>query len=68
MNSIHPDLKFTTETAEYFPERRLHTLDTEIWIENNRVRHSYFQKEMKTPFVLMRASAMAGQSEVCYPQ
>ena len=35
MNSINPDLKFTTETQEDFPNERLPTLDFEIWMEHN---------------------------------
>ena len=60
MNSINPDLKFTTETQEDFPNERLPTLDFEMWMEhNNKVTHSYFQKPMKTPMVIMERSAMA---------
>ena len=64
MNSINPDIQFTTETAYDFPQGRLHTLDTDIWVEDGGIlRHSYYQKEMKTPFLLMQASAMASQQK-----
>ena len=63
MNSINPDVKFTTETAEDFPERRLHTLDTDIWLDNGKIRHSNYQKPMKTPYVLMQKSAMSSQQK-----
>ena len=64
MNSINPDIQFTTETAYDFPEGRLHTLDTDIWVEEGGIlRHSYYQKGMKTPYVLMQASAMASQQK-----
>ena len=60
MNSVNPDLKFTTETQEDFPNERLPTLDFEMWInQDNKVTHSYFQKEMKTSMVIMERSAMA---------
>ena len=46
MNSINPDVKFTTEAAQDFPNFRLQTLDTEIWQEaDGTIRHSYFQRE-----------------------
>ena len=56
MNSINPDLKFTTECQEDFQSERLPTLDCEMWIEDNKIKHSYYQKPMKTPFVLMSRS------------
>ena len=60
MNSVNPDLKFTTETQEDFPHERLPTLDFEIWIgSDNKVTHSYFQKSMKSPMVIMERSGMA---------
>ena len=65
MNSINPDIQFTTETEYDFPpQNRLHTLDTDIWMSmDGTIMHSYYQKEMKTPLLLMRDSAMAGQQK-----
>jgi hypothetical protein len=64
MNSINPDIQFTTETAYDFPNGRLATLDTEVWVEEGGIlRHSYYQKGIKTPFLLMQASAMASQQK-----
>ena len=63
MNSINPDIQFTTETAYDFPKGRLHTLDTDIWVEKGGIlRHSYYQ-EMKNPYLLMQVSAMASQQK-----
>ena len=60
MNSINPDLKFTTECQEDFPDGKLPTLDCAIWIdEDNVIHHTYFQKSMKTPFVIMERSGMS---------
>ena len=59
MNSINPDLVFTVETQEDFEKERLPTLDFEIWQgEDGTLNHSYFQKQMKTPFVVMSRGAM----------
>ena len=51
MNSINPDLRFTVETQDDFEKQRLPTLDFELWKEGNLIRHSYFQKAMKTPLI-----------------
>ena len=68
MNSIYPFLKFTVETEEDFQNGRLPTLDCELWMEpaqgqkRQKLNFSFFQKSMKTPFVVMKDSAM-GQSQ-----
>ena len=64
MNSVNDDLKFTTETQETFEKERLPTLDFEIWIEKGKVHHSYFQKPMKTPFLLIARSAMCNHQKI----
>ena len=66
MNSVNKDLKFTTETPEHFEKERLPTLDFELWIEKEtgKVHHSYFQKQMKTPFILMARSAMCNHQKI----
>ena len=58
MNSINPDLVFTTESPEDVQNERLPTLDFELWMSDNKIRHFYFQKEMKTPFVIMERSGI----------
>ena len=63
MDSVNPDLVFTTESQEEFQNERLPTLDFEIWISEGIIRHSYYQKNMKTPFVLMERSAMGNQQK-----
>ena len=59
MNSINPDLVFTTESQEDFPNERLPTLDFEMWINNNHIR----QKSMKTPFTILERSGMSYQQK-----
>ena len=64
MNSINPDIKFTTETCEDFKNGRLPTLDTEWEILEGKISHSYYEKEMKTPYQVMARSAMGKQSKI----
>ena len=64
MNSINMDLQFTTESQEDFENERLPTLDFEMWISSdNKIRHSFYQKPMKTPFVLMERSGTSYQQK-----
>ena len=65
MNSINPNLEFTVECQEEFPQERLPTLDFSIWQESNgTLNHVYFQKEMKTPLVIMSRSGMGNQQKI----
>ena len=65
MNSINKDLEFTVETPEDFPEEKLPTLDFKIWQERDQsLNHCYYQKEVKTPYVVMARSGMAGQQKI----
>ena len=60
MNSVNPDLVFTTESQEDFKNERLPTLDFEMWLtDDEEIKHSYYQKPMKNPLVLMERSGMA---------
>ena len=60
INSVNPNLVFTVEIPEEFKGSKLPTLDFLLWLEKNGVlNHSYFQKLMKTPFVIMQNSAMS---------
>ena len=59
MDSVNSDLKFTTESQEDFENERLPTLDFEMWLTQDGVKHSYYQKPMKTPLVLMERSGIS---------
>ena len=53
MNYIYPMLKFTTETAEDFPDNTLPTLDFRLWVMNFLIYYSFFEKPMQKKFTLM---------------
>ena len=58
MNSINPNLEFTVECEDDFADKKLPTLDFKIWQDKKgRINHTYYQKEMKTPFLIMARSA-----------
>ena len=63
-NSINPDLKFTTEISEDFPDSKLPTLDFKEWLlQNGHIMHTYFEKPMKNQVLLMKRSAMASKQK-----
>ena len=64
MNDINGDLSFTTEAPEDFPENRLPTLDFKLWLIRGIALHSYYEKEMRTPYVIMKRSALGEHQRV----
>ena len=57
MNSINKDLQFTSETERDFQKKRLPTLSFEIWSTDKGIRHSYFEKEMRSQILTMSESS-----------
>ena len=64
MNSVNEDLQFTVEVPEDFENEKLPTLDFSLWMENGLLVHTYYQKSMKTPFVVMERSAMGSKQKM----
>jgi hypothetical protein len=59
MNAINKKLKFTTESPEEFPRRRLPTLDFVLWMVRGILYHFYFEKSMKNQYTIMQRTAMS---------
>ena len=70
MNSVFPNIQFTTEIEEDFETGRLPTLDVEIWMEKGengkrgKLIYSFFEKKMKNPYCVMQKSAMPEKSKI----
>ena len=59
MNSICSWLKLTMEHEEMFASGKLPTLDLVLWVnDKNKILYSFYEKEMVSPMVLHRRSAM----------
>ena len=63
MNSINPDVQFTAETAEDFVTSWLPTLDLDLQMCEDQISHTYYQKPMRTPLLVMENSAMGSQQK-----
>ena len=64
MNSINKNLEFIVECQEDFPDQTLPTLDFKIWVDKTgKINHTYFQKNMKTPLIIMARSATPQQQK-----
>jgi hypothetical protein len=62
INSVNADLVFTCELPVEFKDGKLPTLDFLLWLDKMGLLHwSYYQKEIKTPLVIMEKSAMGDQ-------
>ena len=65
MNAINDDLEFTVECEDDFEDKKLPTLDFQIWQDKNGVvNHTYYQKPMKTPLIIMARSATPNQQKI----
>ena len=65
MNSINPDLTFTTEIMEDFGDKRLPTLDCSLWFEEDwSLNHTYFEKSMRSQIVIPENSAMSEKQKL----
>ena len=62
MNSISPDLMFTTETENDFANKRLPTLSFQLWSDRTGLRHSNFEKDMRCQVLTIRLSSQSEQS------
>ena len=59
MNSICSWLKLTMENEDMFEERNLPTLDLKLWVaEDNTIMYVFFEKEILSPMVLHKRTAM----------
>ena len=64
MNDISTNLRFTTESPSEFENRRLPTLDTELWVKDNQIHHSFYEKPTRTPLLIMENSGMAEHQKI----
>ena len=64
MNSILPNMEFTTETCNDFESNTLPTLDTQLWIRNGKVNYSYYEKPTTNKQVLNKKSAMSENGKI----
>ena len=53
LDTLMPGLTFTTESEEEFGGW-LPTLDTQLKVINGKIQHKFFEKDMKTPLVIMQ--------------
>ena len=66
MNSVFKNIQFETELAEDFTQRKLPTLDFEMWFQKDgkknegrkKILYRFYEKPMNTPFSIMKKSAM----------
>ena len=58
MCSLVPFLEFTGESASMFSNRRLPTLDVEIWWESGEVSYSFFKKPEVPNRVILKGTAL----------
>ena len=64
INDVNPELVFTVECADDFPEKRLPTLDFYLWVVGGLLLWSYFEKAMRSQLIMMKRSAQGEQQKM----
>ena len=59
MNSLSSHITITTETHEDFQSRTLPTLDTQLWMDEEKTKYIFYEKPMADKRVLDRRTAMS---------
>ena len=64
MNSIYRHINFTSESPEDFPDGKIPTLDTSLWLESNgEIRYDFFEKSMSSGYCQMETAAISYNSK-----
>ena len=61
MNSVSPDLVFTSETELDFDDARLPTLSFSMWSDFEKIRHSYYEKPMRSQILTHKVFSQSEQ-------
>ena len=67
-NSVNPMIQLTVDFPERNSNGRVPILDLECWVEKDgegftKIMYSFYEKPMKSPFVIMRQSAVPLKSK-----
>ena len=63
MCNVSSDLQFTTETEKDFSNGRLPTLSFQLWSEKGGIRHTYYEKSMRSQVLTQKLSSQSEQSK-----
>ena len=57
-SSINPDVQLTGDCPSNHPSGKMPALDTQHWVEGDKVMYEHYRKPMANPLVMMECSAM----------
>ena len=64
MNKLHHNLTFTVELARDFPDNKLPTLDTKLWMEGSKIMYDFYEKPMVGNCVMGKKSAIGENTKI----
>ena len=62
-NTIDPNIKVTIDSPSCNSNGKVPILDIEVWVENNRINHSFYRKPIASQFLIMKRSAMSANTK-----
>ena len=57
-SAINPDIKLTGDCPSLHATKMMPALDTQIWVEGQKVRYQHYRKSMTNNLVMMKCSAL----------
>ena len=58
-NTLDPNLQFTSDCPSQHQDGKLPILDIQVWVEDGKVRHTFYRKECASVQTILQASALS---------
>ena len=62
-NSLEPDIQLTFDVPEYHTDGKMPVLDMKIWVEGNKIRYTFYKKDVSSKFTIMKRSALSDSTK-----
>ena len=57
-NTLENDIQLTFDAPSLHPDGKMPVLDMKIWVEENRIKYTFYNKEVASKFTIMKRSAI----------
>ena len=58
-NSLEANIQLTYDTPDMNTDKRMPVLDLKVWIEKNRICHTFYKKAVSSNFTILKRSALS---------
>ena len=57
-NNIHPSIQIEVDFPSKYDDNKMPILDLKVWVENNKVKHEFYQKSVSSKSMIHQRTAM----------